>query len=533
MSEDNVQVSVQWKRSTVFASETVDCTITFTNATNTRLRRSPSPGLRINGKHRDRWKEPLPIHTRNHSAVSTHRSSPSLDPTSSNNRPLKTALGANAPNETLAQVRHSHRNGSGSTQLTSGKRPHRRSISIVSIGGDGPEGSPARGAQSRNRPNPNHVRAASMQILPRRNAVPGPASALGKHPDFLHFNADSFVAGGHDRASTLPSPFFNSSASLAETGLPSQQNPRAGLKRFASSTASPKTDANQLAGFRFPSAPKDIEGLVHGKPLKAPKISDPLRRALSPQPSTQNIEQASTLTKILSPGSVNHTPRSSGEFFSMSNNSTETLASEYPAQETSRMIPQPIHRRKGSSLGPLRIPKAITIMMAYAQIIGSFTLDGSLVNQSAFEEVKRKAIVGGQGGGGLVRSQSVKRDSGLLSSFGWGNLGETFGGLLGDTGMSSIKEAKKSTSTKAIPVLSAPQSILFVDLQLAPGQSRAFHFSHPIPRGCPPSYKGRVIKIQYSLIIGRQQAAKIGMQNQVQRVEIPFRVLPCVNGRQA
>ena len=170
-------------------------------------------------------------------------------------------------------------------------------------------------------------------------------------------------------------------------------------------------------------------------------------------------------------------------------------------------------------------------MMGYGQIMGSFVLDGSLVNQSPFEDVKRKGIVGGQGGGGRVRIQSTKRDSGLLGSLGWSNLGETFGGLLGDSGLSTMKEGKRLTSTKSIPILSAPQSILFVDLQLAPGEKRSFRFTHPLPRGIPPSHRGKAIKINYSLVIGTQRPAHSSRQNQVKSIEVPFRVLPCINGK--
>lgn len=61
-------------------------------------------------------------------------------------------------------------------------------------------------------------------------------------------------------------------------------------------------------------------------------------------------------------------------------------------------------------------------MMGYAQIHGSFVLDASLINQAPFDEVKRKGAVGGQGGG-VIGVESHKRDSGLLRSFGWGNIG--------------------------------------------------------------------------------------------------------------
>jgi hypothetical protein len=112
--------------------------------------------------------------------------------------------------------------------------------------------------------------------------------------------------------------------------------------------------------------------------------------------------------------------------------------------------------------------------MGYGHITGSFTLDSSLVNQSPFEEVKRKGIIGDQGGGGVVREEKSKRDSGIFSFSGWGNIGESLGGLLGGNELSSIKETKVSSNAKSIPILSTPQSILFVDLQLRPGESRSY-----------------------------------------------------------
>ena len=170
-------------------------------------------------------------------------------------------------------------------------------------------------------------------------------------------------------------------------------------------------------------------------------------------------------------------------------------------------------------------------MMGYGQISGSYILDGSLINQGPFEEVKRKAIIGNQGGGGLVRSASVKRDSGLLGSFAWGNIGESIGGLLGGGEMSSMKDAKKASSSRSVPLLSTPQSVLFVDLRLEPGQSKSFTFSHPIPAGLPPTHRGKAIKVVYNLIIGTQRASHAAQANHIQRIEIPFKVLPSVNGR--
>jgi hypothetical protein len=166
-------------------------------------------------------------------------------------------------------------------------------------------------------------------------------------------------------------------------------------------------------------------------------------------------------------------------------------------------------------------------MMGYAQIHGSFTLDGSLINQAPFEEVKRKGAVGGQGGG-VIGVETNKRDSGLLRGFGWANIGDSLGGLLGGGELSSIKDMRGIASSKSIPLLSTPQSILFVDLRLAPGESRIYKYSFKLPRGLPPTHRGKAIKISYKLVIGTQRPGG-AKEQQVKSVEVPFRVLGSVN----
>jgi hypothetical protein len=166
-------------------------------------------------------------------------------------------------------------------------------------------------------------------------------------------------------------------------------------------------------------------------------------------------------------------------------------------------------------------------MMGYAQIHGSFTVDGSLISQAPFEEVKRKGAVGGQGGG-VIGVERHKRDSGLLGGFGWGNFGESLGGLLGGGELSSIKEMRGIASSRSIPLLSTPQSILFVDLRLAPGESKTYKYSFKLPRGLPPSHRGKAIKISYKLVIGTQRPGG-AKEQQVKSVEVPFRILGSVN----
>lgn len=166
-------------------------------------------------------------------------------------------------------------------------------------------------------------------------------------------------------------------------------------------------------------------------------------------------------------------------------------------------------------------------MMGYAQIQGSFSLDGSLVNLGPFEQVKRKAVVGGQGGG-VIGVETSKRDSGILRGFGWGSLTSSIGELLGGGELSSIKDMRGIASSKAIPLLSTPQSVLFVDLKLAPGESKTYEYAFTLPKGLPPTHRGKVMKISYSLVIGTQRPGG-AKEQQVTSVEIPFRVLGSVN----
>ena len=342
---------------------------------------------------------------------------------------------------------------------------------------------------------------------------------------------------GNERAMTVPSPLFRASTSYAEQRLSLQalahSKHQTVLGLDLTSPATGTRDRSSYPNFNLPHMPHTNE--VSGGVIRRPKerTPDSIRKALSsrPQDAGNGLDQIKTVTKILSPSSINGTPRSSGDFYSMSNNSTETLASEYVPQENSRVAHKPAHTRQASSLAAAKASKPEVLMMGYGQITGSFTLDGSLVNQGPFEEVKRKGIVGGQGGGGVVRNRSTKREGGLLGSIGWGNLGGSLSGFLSGNELSSIKETNSSTGARSIPILSTPQSIFFVDLRLEPGESKSYRYSHPLPKGIPPSYKGRAMKISYNLAVGTQRASKINQQQQIQRANIPFKILPSVNSK--
>lgn len=147
------------------------------------------------------------------------------------------------------------------------------------------------------------------------------------------------------------------------------------------------------------------------------------------------------------------TPRSSGEFYAHSNGTTDILGDLDPK---GRRTTKPTHSRRHSLLGmgaPTAKPPEI-LMMGYVQVSGSFTIDGSLIQDSPFEGIKRKGVLGGQMGGGVVGIEKPTRDSGFLGGLGWGSFGSGFGGgissglggLLGANNMSSIAEMKNIAS---------------------------------------------------------------------------------------
>lgn len=367
--------------------------------------------------------------------------------------------------------------------------------------------------------------------------VPSPGHRSATHP--------SPLAGGASFPPTIQEPAHD----FAFPARPPRRRP--GITTAPSTPALPTTgrkpSGSFSSNFRFPMGPPvkdpsperhDTQITVQTPPVHTPPVQAPRARGHSPQPTqgsrrmptNAHLETLSPVARIISASSMEGTPRSSGEFYSMSNNSSETLASEYAAQSSARLLPRALHQRQASHLAPpKRQLRPESLMMGYAQIMGSFTLDGSLINQAPFEEVKRKGVVGGQGSGGVVGVERPKRESGLFGALGWGNIGESLGGLLGPSEPSSIREMRSTASSKTVPLLTTPQSILFVDLKLAPGESRSYTYSFTMPRGLPPSHKGRSIKVNYHLTIGTQRAGSTKEQ-QVKHVDVPFRVFGSVNG---
>ena len=176
----DIRVSVQWKNSTVFAGEDIECTITFKNTSLARsVRRSQSPKSRnaSQGLHRERWKESLPVRSVHASASAKHPKSPSFSGfPQTNARSHKQALSIGNVNGLPKSPTDDVCNGiSNTTSLQSYK--HRRSVSIVSICGEA-NAEASRHDQSLNSGR-RHTRATSLYGMPWRNGLLSQGSSPG------------------------------------------------------------------------------------------------------------------------------------------------------------------------------------------------------------------------------------------------------------------------------------------------------------------------------------------------------------------
>jgi hypothetical protein len=539
----NIRAFVHWKEPSIYAGEDIECIITFKNV-------ASYPGQE--SQEEDEPQTPyFNGFSRAPSAVASRRSSvaqssaqASWAPSFSSSRQVPNGRG-HRPALSLNVLSTSSRAGLPSAGLHSAPMPgrtptssrpakgHGRSLSIMSLGSEAPsDGRQVMPPPATKRPTRGHARSASLQVTSKPPPQPTPhingGSGSYRQPSPLY---ESFTPpGGRDEPASLQPPRRRPGTVSADF------TPRPGGHRRSPSAMSGGMSPN----FEFPprqQQPTDDRPVPQPSPPKLIRnhsnMHSSQNRGISPRPPegwSGPMSNLHPISRVITESSAGGTPRSSADFYSMSNHSDETLASELPyqSQANGRFPLKQTHSRQ---ISRSRRPNDSTpaepeiLMMGHAQTMGSFTLDGSLVNAAPFEDVKRKGV---QGGGGVVGvERSSKRASGMFGAFSWGNLGESIGGLLGNDDMSSIAQMKATASSKTVPLLSTPQSLLFVDLCLAPGESSSYHYSFALPRGLPPTYRGRAIKISYHISLGIQRPGG----QPVKQIEIPFRVLGSVNSR--
>ncbi|ORX49180.1 Rgp1-domain-containing protein [Hesseltinella vesiculosa] len=200
-------------------------------------------------------------------------------------------------------------------------------------------------------------------------------------------------------------------------------------------------------------------------------------------------------------------PASSSRRSSIDSTTSTSSAQPYAAVQYRQQLAQspmahPANARRLSRLlkspsTPSLMKKPEHLLWGFAQVVGQFVVDANLINAKEFEPVKHRTMYQPQGAG-----------------FGGGG------------GMTTNKHDSK-LDTRTTPVFSTPPSILFVDLDLAPGESKKFTYKLKLPNDLPPTHRGKTIRFQYYLVVGTQRAggAASARPSAGHIVQLRFRVL--------
>ena len=179
MSASNIRVFVQWKDSTVFAGEDIECTITFKNVALPEGRNG-TPATRHNGfatgGDRQRKLPVPPVHSSTRPSVSRKSSFTSQLPPA-HTRGHRPALSLHTPSTPGGHQSPATPSAAQANSSTGGQK-HGRSVSIISLGTEAAtEASHERGISIR-RPARGHGRSASLQVVPGRpNSYPSTTTA--------------------------------------------------------------------------------------------------------------------------------------------------------------------------------------------------------------------------------------------------------------------------------------------------------------------------------------------------------------------
>lgn len=191
--------------------------------------------------------------------------------------------------------------------------------------------------------------------------------------------------------------------------------------------------------------------------------------------------------------------------------------------------------RRGSSVADDGRVTPETLLMGYAQIQGYVEVDPAQVDVDKFAAARRggHAIVGtrrGDVGAHLAHHNQSGAGGGLFRGFTSG-LSGMLGAGDGERPKSGIMVGGTSPaagSDDAMLLFSTPQTLLFADLKLGPGESRQFGYRLRLPDYLPPSCRGKVMSIHYNLVVGTQRLDAATGAPIPRTVAAPFRVFPFV-----
>ncbi|KAJ7199627.1 Rgp1-domain-containing protein [Mycena pura] len=99
-------------------------------------------------------------------------------------------------------------------------------------------------------------------------------------------------------------------------------------------------------------------------------------------------------------------------------------------------------------------------------------------------------------------------------------LGAGIGILRSTTSDGALDKGDDPDPETPLPTLEVPPEMLAVDLNLAPGESRSYTYTLPLPAHLPPTFKGRTLRFSYELVVGVCRAANGGSVSRVMKVPI-------------
>ncbi|KAI1315234.1 hypothetical protein EDD11_001066 [Mortierella claussenii] len=169
---------------------------------------------------------------------------------------------------------------------------------------------------------------------------------------------------------------------------------------------------------------------------------------------------------------------------------------ESPTRRSSLMSNYSVHSSPRGMLNPAS--KKESLLWGSVQVVGQFMVDGSFIKQQGFESLKTKTMYRptGSSGGGAIG-----------------------GGTLGTVTTSDWRD--RANANRLFPVFSTPPSILFVDMQLAPGEATSYTYQIELPADLPPSHRGKTIRFAYNLVLGVQRGS---VHTPAKSVQLPFRL---------
>lgn len=211
------------------------------------------------------------------------------------------------------------------------------------------------------------------------------------------------------------------------------------------------------------------------------------------------------------------------------------LSTDYEPLPSNRLSRARSVRRTAQQ--PVRSPHGTseTLIMGTCRIEGHFVVDPEVVDVARLEHVRnRGAAMGLTHLSEVDDSNETDNPQGITKMI-WG--------LLGDESNQNTA-AQSADSGEGLPIYSSASSLLFPALTLNPGESKAYYYKCTLPRELPPSYRGKAVRIYYSMVVSTQRGEsrlvddpdsaampppKPSLKSRAHRLVAPFRVFQYVD----